>query len=120
MPLYEYQCTECGARVEVLQKLSDPPLDTCTTCGSAVTKLLSAPAFQFKGSGWYVTDYGSKKDTSSNGGSSADADGKKSSEKAKSDSSATKESSDSKKESPISKARSDKVTPPENKSTSSN
>lgn len=56
MPLYEYQCKKCG-RFETLQKVSDPPLQSCPTCGKAVGRLISAPAFQFKGSGWYVTDY---------------------------------------------------------------
>ncbi len=59
MPLYEYQCPQCG-RFERIQKFSDEPLSACPTCGRAVQKLLSAPAFQFKGSGWYVTDYARK------------------------------------------------------------
>ena len=57
MPLYEYECEACGHRVETIQKFSDPPLDTCPKCGGAVHKMQSAPAFQFKGTGWYVTDY---------------------------------------------------------------
>lgn len=57
MPLYEYQCESCGRRFEALQRLGDPPLESCAECGGKVRKLLSAPAFQFKGSGWYVTDY---------------------------------------------------------------
>ena len=57
MPLYEYHCAKCG-RFETLQKFSDGPLAACPTCGSAVERLISAPAFQFKGTGWYVTDYG--------------------------------------------------------------
>lgn len=60
MPIYEYECQSCGRRSEVMQKMSDPPLDTCTVCSGALKKLLSAPAFQFKGSGWYVTDYARK------------------------------------------------------------
>jgi putative FmdB family regulatory protein len=59
VPLYEYQCAKCG-RFEVIQKFSDSPLEACPTCGKSVTKLLSAPAFQFKGTGWYVTDYARK------------------------------------------------------------
>jgi putative FmdB family regulatory protein len=58
MPLYEYQCDSCGARFERIQKFSDPPIETCPTCGGPVHKLVSSPAFQFKGTGWYVTDYG--------------------------------------------------------------
>lgn len=57
MPIYEYQCEDCGERTEVLQRMSDPPLAECPACEGAVRKLISAPAFQFKGSGWYVTDY---------------------------------------------------------------
>jgi putative FmdB family regulatory protein len=57
MPLYEYACQSCGRRTETLQRLGDPPLTTCEACGGALKKLLSSPAFQFKGSGWYVTDY---------------------------------------------------------------
>jgi putative FmdB family regulatory protein len=61
MPLYEYQCDACGHRFEVLQKFSDPRIDTCPKCGSTVHKLMSSPAIQFKGSGFYITDYRSDK-----------------------------------------------------------
>jgi len=57
MPLYEYECTKCGERTELLQRFDDEPLKVCPKCGGPVRKLLSAPAVQFKGSGWYVTDY---------------------------------------------------------------
>ena len=57
MPLYEYQCDACAHRFEVIQKYSDAPIATCPKCGGAVSKLLSSPAIQFKGSGWYITDY---------------------------------------------------------------
>ena len=60
MPLYEYQCTQCSERVEIIQKLSDPPYSPCPKCGAEMKKLVSAPAIQFKGSGWYKTDYASK------------------------------------------------------------
>jgi putative FmdB family regulatory protein len=60
MPLYEYECDACGRRFEVIQKMSDPVVETCPTCGGRVHKLQSAPAFQFKGTGWYVTDYAKK------------------------------------------------------------
>jgi len=60
MPLYEYKCSKCGAVFEVLQKINDPPLKKCIRCQGPVEKLLSPPALQFKGSGWYVTDYASK------------------------------------------------------------
>lgn len=67
MPLYEYQCGQCG-RFEIIQKFSDAPLQTCPTCGQEVQKLLSSPAIQFKGTGWYITDYARK----SNGGGKAE------------------------------------------------
>lgn len=57
MPLYEYQCEACGHRFEVIQKFSDAPIETCPKCEGVVRKLLSSPAIQFKGSGWYITDY---------------------------------------------------------------
>lgn len=60
MPLYEYQCNQCGEREEVIQKFSDPPLGLCSRCGGEMKKLFSSPAIQFKGSGFYKTDYASK------------------------------------------------------------
>jgi putative FmdB family regulatory protein len=57
MPLYEYECNACGHQFEVIRKFSDPPEEKCPKCGGVVRKLQSAPAFQFKGTGWYVTDY---------------------------------------------------------------
>ena len=59
MPLYEYQCGRCG-RFEIIRKFSDAPLTVCPTCGKEVQKLFSAPAIQFKGTGWYITDYARK------------------------------------------------------------
>jgi putative FmdB family regulatory protein len=56
MPLYEYQCRSCGQKTEVLQSFNDPPRTVCEACGGELKKLMSAPAVQFKGSGWYVTD----------------------------------------------------------------
>lgn len=57
MPLYEYQCLQCGRRIEALHRFADPPLTVCETCGGELKRLVSAPSFQFKGTGWYVTDY---------------------------------------------------------------
>ena len=57
MPLYEYECEKCAHRFEKIRKFSDAPLETCEKCGGPVHKMQSAPAFQFKGTGWYVTDY---------------------------------------------------------------
>ncbi len=61
MPLYEYECAACGQRFEIIQKFSDPAPDACTKCGKGpVTRLMSSPAIQFKGTGWYITDYAQK------------------------------------------------------------
>jgi putative FmdB family regulatory protein len=72
MPLYEYQCQKCGHRFEKIQKFSDKPITKCPECGGKVEQLLSAPAVQFKGSGWYVTDYAKK---GSSHASSSESDG---------------------------------------------
>jgi putative FmdB family regulatory protein len=60
MPIYEYSCDKCGKTIEVIQKMSDKPLKTHAGCGGKFTKLISASGFQFKGTGWYVTDYARK------------------------------------------------------------
>lgn len=61
MPLYEYECeAENGRRFEIIQKFADEPLTVCPTCGGPVRRLISSPAIQFKGSGWYITDYAKK------------------------------------------------------------
>jgi putative FmdB family regulatory protein len=73
MPLYEYGCSACGHQFEVIRKFSDPPEEKCPKCGGAVRKLQSAPAFQFKGTGWYVTDYAKSGQAEGKAGS----DGKK-------------------------------------------
>lgn len=57
MPIYEYKCNSCGKKFEKIEKFSDSPLETHEECGGPVERLISAPAFQFKGTGWYVTDY---------------------------------------------------------------
>jgi putative FmdB family regulatory protein len=98
MPLYEYQCDACGRRFEKIQKFSDAPLETCALCGKGpVHKLLSSPAIQFKGSGWYITDYAKKGSTSAgeSSGSSSSSASSESSEK-KSDSTSASTSADPK------------------------
>ncbi len=90
MPLYEYRCNKCGEHVERIQKFSDPPLAKCEKCGGKLERLISSPAIQFKGSGWYVTDYahknsapaGSDAQTPSNGGGAKPAASAKESSKA--------------------------------------
>ena len=90
MPLYEYQCEKCSHRFEKIQKFSDKMVKKCPECGGRVEQMISAPAVQFKGSGWYVTDYANKSHApASDGGSS---DGKKE-EKSKSDDSSKSDSS---------------------------
>ena len=88
MPLYEYQCRKCGKRFEKIQKFSDPPLETHEKCGGTVQRLLSSPAIQFKGSGWYITDYARKSAPSEgSSSSSSESSSKTSAETTKSDSS---------------------------------
>jgi putative FmdB family regulatory protein len=65
MPLYEYECKKCGHRFERIQKFSDPMVKKCPDCGGKVEQMISAPAVQFKGSGWYVTDYAKRSGPSS-------------------------------------------------------
>lgn len=98
MPLREYECAACGHRFERIEKFSDPHVKVCPQCGGEVHKLMSAPAVQFKGSGWYVTDYAGKGKDSKTKKESTEATGKTestdktASEKTASDS-GTKESS---------------------------
>jgi putative FmdB family regulatory protein len=87
MPLYEYQCKKCGHRFEKIQKFSDKPIKKCPDCGGPVEKTISAPAVQFKGSGWYVTDYARK----SHAHASADGGSKESKKEEKKAETATKE-----------------------------
>jgi len=75
MPLYDYRCKQCGGRFEVMQKFSDEPLTVHEECGGEVERLICAPALQFKGTGWYVTDYAKK-----NGSSKSESKGKNGSE----------------------------------------
>ena len=109
MPLYEYECDACGRRFEVILKSSDTTVETCTHCGKGpVHRQLSSPAIQFKGTGWYVTDYAQKgkSDSSSTSSSAKDTDGTKSdtSSTPTTDSSATpkSDSSTSKSDTPAS------------------
>lgn len=99
MPIYEYECLQCGKRTELLQRMDEAPLATCPQCGGEVRKLLSAPAVQFKGSGWYVTDYAGKK-----GGSSGKSETRSES---KSEGSSTESKAESKTESKTSSGSSD-------------
>ena len=108
MPLYEYECQKCGERFEVIQKFSDPLLTTHETCGGELKKLLSAPAIQFKGTGWYVTDYARSGKNGASGGDSSKSEEKtaagKSSESTASDSKAESKSESKSSESKSSSA----------------
>jgi putative FmdB family regulatory protein len=90
MPLYEYECEKCGHRFEKIQKFSDKMVKKCPECGGKVEQMISAPAVQFKGSGWYVTDYANKSHSPSSEGGGKDS---KKDEKSKSESSSKESSS---------------------------
>lgn len=115
MPLYEYECESCQKRFEKIRKFSDPPLKTCDLCGNGpIRKLFSSPAIQFKGSGFYITDYAKKSSTEA-GQTGGQAEGTKSSSsesdasaKSDSSSSAAKPESSSKTDSSSSKSDSSK------------
>ena len=99
MPIYEYECQKCKCRFELLQKMSDKEPTKCRECGGRLDKIISAPAIQFKGSGWYVTDYSGKATKSENSESEPAADKKP-------------DKSDQSKESSPVKTSSDKASPP--------
>ena len=88
MPLYEYQCTKCKRRTEKIESVSGPHLKKCPHCGGKVEQTLTAPAIQFKGSGWYVTDYAGKKSAGSESAPAAKSDSSESKESAAKESSA--------------------------------
>jgi len=94
MPLYEYECGACGHRFEIIQKFSDGPPEACPKCGKGpLQRLQSSPAIQFKGTGWYVTDYAAKGRGSDKGG--GESDSKDAKPAAKSESSGTSDSGSS-------------------------
>ena|SRR5579859_6937439 len=99
MPLYEYECEKCHHRFEKIQKFSDPLVDTCPKCGGPVHKLMSSPAIQFKGTGWYITDY-AKKDSAAAGktGNTSSSDTKSESSSEKSSESSSEKKADAKTE----------------------
>jgi putative FmdB family regulatory protein len=92
VPLYEYKCLKCGRKTEKIENMAGPHLKKCPHCGGKVEALFSAPAIQFKGSGWYVTDYGGKKSGSDSGKEEKPATESKDSKDSSKDST-TKESS---------------------------
>ena len=98
MPLYEYKCEGCGDTFEVIQKFSDEPLTVHEKCGGHVHRLLSAPAFQFKGSGWYATDYAKGSGAAAKGESKGDSADKASGDTATKTETKTEAKSESKTE----------------------
>ncbi len=114
MPLYEYACKKCGKHVDKIEKVDGPHLKKCPTCGGPVERMASAPAIQFKGSGWYVTDYGrsSGKDPAGKDANAKDTGGKEATGKNDKDggsreSSGTSDKSEGKSGSPSSGGKSD-------------
>ena len=99
MPLYEYQCAKCGKRTEKIENVSGPHLKKCPHCGGKVERVVSAPAIQFKGSGWYVTDYAGKssvKETAQTDSSGSDSSKDAAAKDSVAKDSAPKESKDKK------------------------
>ena len=109
MPLYEYKCENCGEQFEAMQKFSDAPLTVHEKCGGPVQRLISAPALQFKGSGWYITDYARKGSSGGEGGSKSSSD---------SPASTSPESSGDSKKTETKKTESTPASPPASSSTS--
>jgi len=110
MPLYEYLCDACGQCFELIQKFSDPPPEACPKCGKGpVERQLSSPAIQFKGSGWYITDYARKGSSGGEGGSKSSSD---------SPASTSPESSGDSKKTETKKTESTPASPPASSSTS--
>ncbi len=110
MPLYEYQCKKCKHKFEKIQKFSDPPIRKCPECGSPVEKVMHAPNVQFKGTGWYVTDYGGKdkSEKSKAEGSSEKSSSEKKDSTAKEDGAKSKDKDSSSKKSESKKPESKK------------
>src|SRR5947209_14141491 len=108
MPLYEYECKKCGHRFERIQKFSDPMVKKCPECGGPVEQMISAPAVQFKGSGWYVTDYAGKKTGSESSSSDKSDKSEKSEQSEKSDKAEKSDSAGEKKEAKPKKTESKK------------
>jgi len=106
MPLYEYQCKKCKHRFEKIQKFSDKMLKKCPECGGPIEQMVSAPAVQFKGSGWYVTDYAKKGSSSASSSSSSENE------------SSAKEGKEAKEEKKDSKSDKDKKEKPKSETSS--
>ncbi|HEY0407981.1 MAG TPA: FmdB family zinc ribbon protein [Pyrinomonadaceae bacterium] len=108
MPIYEYECRKCKAHIEILQKMTDKPLVKCRKCGGRLEKQWSQSGFQFKGSGWYVTDYAGKKTGGKEEKANADSESKAADNSAAKETAATKETSATTKETATTKKSSGK------------
>jgi putative FmdB family regulatory protein len=98
MPIYEYECTKCGQQTEIWQKFSDPPVTKCEACNGKMKKLISQSTFHLKGTGWYVTDYASKRGGSGERKGKSDLDSTKKESKSSKDMSKKETSSSGDKE----------------------
>jgi len=108
MPIYEYDCASCGKRTEAIQRLGERPLKICPHCGGKLKKAFSAPAIQFKGSGWYVNDYAGARGDQKNKEASADSkEGTTESSKESGGEKSEKKDKDGKKPKPKAKAKSE-------------
>ncbi|SPE34743.1 putative regulatory protein, FmdB family [Candidatus Sulfopaludibacter sp. SbA6] len=116
MPLYEYKCHQCGKNFEVRQKFADEPLAVHEDCGGDVERLISAPTLHFKGTGWYVTDYGPKANSSGKNGSNGKSESKNESSKSESSKSESSKSESSKSESSKSESSKSESSKSESKS----
>jgi putative FmdB family regulatory protein len=96
VPLYEYQCLKCGKRTEKIENVSGPHLKKCPHCGGKIERLLTAPAIQFKGSGWYVTDYAGKSSAKAEAASSEKKESSETGDSTAKDTSSSKETKDKK------------------------
>ena len=103
MPLYEYECQKCGRRTEKIEPVSGPHLKKCPDCGGRVERAVTAPAIQFKGSGWYVTDYAGKSAVKETAGSEASSPEKGEKKDGAGNDGAAKETKDSKEKKPAKK-----------------
>ena len=115
MPLYEYECEACGERFELIRKFSDPPVDVCALCGKGpIARLQSSPAIQFKGSGFYITDYPKKGEGGKGEGGKGDGDKTAAKSETKSDTATTDTTSKSqtKSDSAAASGTSTSATPP--------
>jgi putative FmdB family regulatory protein len=108
LPLYEYECVKCHKRTEKIEKVDGPHLKKCPHCGGKVEKLVSRSAIQFKGAGWYVTDYAGKKSAGDAGSASTNSDKSEAKDSATKDSKESKDSKETKESKPAAEKKTEK------------